>query len=115
MQRKLAPGEPGTKKYLEKYGDRFVCLRYKYDTESGIKSKTIELTVSEEVWTKKSNYIPPNKLMHLNIPLTNVFLQKLVREAGGFWDSTAHCLRLPYNMTKALGLETRIIWSLSNK
>ena len=46
IQRRLNPGAPGTKKYVEKYGDRLVCVRYKYDESSGIKTKTIELVES---------------------------------------------------------------------
>ena len=32
QQRKLAPGQPGTKKYFKKYGKNLVYVRYKYDS-----------------------------------------------------------------------------------
>lgn len=114
MQRKLSPGAPGTKKYVEQYGDQLVCVRYKYDAKTGVKTKTIELVVSKQKWVKKKNYIPPNKIVYLNIPHTNVYLQKLVREAGGIWDQKTRCLRISYRVTQSLGLEQHIDWSIES-
>jgi hypothetical protein len=112
LQRKLAPGAPGTKKYVNKYGDRLVCVRYKYDQHTGTKTKTIELIVTQEKWVKKKSAIPPNKKMYLNIHHTDTFLQKLVRDAGGTWDYKTRCLRLSFRMICSLGLEEYIDWSM---
>lgn len=30
---KLKPGQNGTKKHLARYGERLVCVRYRYDVE----------------------------------------------------------------------------------
>jgi len=30
---RLKPGQNGTKKIVEKYGDALVCVRYRYDSE----------------------------------------------------------------------------------
>jgi hypothetical protein len=41
----LAPGQNGTKKLLARYGDRLVCVRYRYDSERAVRHKTVELIV----------------------------------------------------------------------
>ena len=46
----LRPGQPGTRKLVEKYGERLVCVRYVYDTASGRRLKTVELVVESVPW-----------------------------------------------------------------
>ncbi|WP_322512865.1 hypothetical protein [Chloroflexus sp.] len=52
---KLKPGQRGTKKLQAMYGDRLVCVRYRYDAEHGRRLKTIELIVEEKAW------LPPDR------------------------------------------------------
>ncbi|MEJ5346981.1 MAG: hypothetical protein WHS83_18885 [Chloroflexus sp.] len=47
---KLKPGQRGTKKLQALYGDRLICVRYRYDIATGRRLKTIELIVDEKVW-----------------------------------------------------------------
>ncbi|MGC8801922.1 MAG: hypothetical protein C0184_10215 [Chloroflexus aggregans] len=47
---KLKPGQRGTKKLQALYGDRLICVRYRYDAENGRRLKTIELIVEEKAW-----------------------------------------------------------------
>ncbi len=47
---KLKPGQRGTKKLHELYGDRLVCVRYRYDAQNGRRLKTIEIIVEEKEW-----------------------------------------------------------------
>jgi hypothetical protein len=42
-RRKLLPGQPGTKQLVKLYGDRLVCVRYRYDCEQQRRIKTVEL------------------------------------------------------------------------
>ena len=44
---KLNPGQRGTKKLVTKYGERLICVRYRYDDEKKKRYKTVELV--EEV------------------------------------------------------------------
>jgi len=37
----LAPGQQGTIKMFEKYGDDLFCVRYRYNKEKGIRIKTV--------------------------------------------------------------------------
>ncbi len=46
----LKPGQKGTKKLSAQYGDRLVCVRYRYDAQRNKRFKTIELIVEERDW-----------------------------------------------------------------
>ena len=51
VQRKLKPGDPGTKKYLNKYGEELLSVRYIIDKDKKEKITTVEL--AENVKRKK--------------------------------------------------------------
>lgn len=40
---KLKPGQKGTRKLVDIYGDALVCVRYRYDEESRARVKTVEI------------------------------------------------------------------------
>jgi len=46
-RRKLQPGEPGTRKLWAEYGEKLVCVRYRYNAENRRRMKTIELVIKE--------------------------------------------------------------------
>jgi hypothetical protein len=43
----LKPGQPGTKKWVEKFGQNLVCVRYRYDKSNRRKLKTVEIVVEQ--------------------------------------------------------------------
>jgi len=47
----LRPGQKGTKKLVTRFGDRLICVRYRYDTTRGKRFTTVELIVDESDWT----------------------------------------------------------------
>jgi hypothetical protein len=46
----LRPGQSGTKKVLERYGELLVRVRYRYDHATGRRLKTVELVVESVAW-----------------------------------------------------------------
>ena len=46
----LQPGQKGTKKLYDRYGDQLVCVRYRYDAARQRRLKTVELIVEEVPW-----------------------------------------------------------------
>src|SRR6185503_18147004 len=46
----LRPGQNGTKKLLDRYGERLVRVRYLYDPQAGRRLKTVELIVESIAW-----------------------------------------------------------------
>lgn len=57
----LAPGQNGTKKLVEKYGSRLVCVRFRYDEQRQRRYKTIELIVEDAPW------VPPGAIHYLRV------------------------------------------------
>ena len=49
------PGEPGTKKLTQIYGNDLICVRYKYDYKLKKRYKTIELQIEETPWIPNNN------------------------------------------------------------
>lgn len=43
--RHVKPGQKGSKRLVELYGDRLLCVRYRYDENRGVRLKTVELVV----------------------------------------------------------------------
>jgi hypothetical protein len=41
----LKPGQKGTRRLVEQFGDALLCVRYRYDEKRGVKLKTVEIIV----------------------------------------------------------------------
>jgi len=108
-KRKLMPGQPGTKKLIEKYGEKLICVRYRYDPKQKRKIKTIELIVEEGHWEKDSKKIPQNKKVYVRIAYDEIYLRNLVKDSGGKWNRQKRAWELPYRAVVALGLTDRIL------
>jgi hypothetical protein len=59
-RRKLQPGQAGTRKLLAEYGEKLVCVRYRYDAENQRQIKTVELVVEEKPWQPRPAKSPLN-------------------------------------------------------
>lgn len=81
----LKPGVNGTKKYLQKYGDQLVCVRYRYDKHRNKRQTTVELIVDEQDWMEGYN-IRPDKVVAVRIGYAEIELGEKVKHAGAFWD-----------------------------
>jgi len=107
--KKIIPGNPGTKRLLEKYGERLICVRYKYDEKTQKRIKTVELLEEEARWIKDNKRIPDNKIMKLKIKYGETDLGIAVKSIGGKWNKEKKYWELPYGKVLTLGLENRII------
>jgi len=108
--KKLLPGQPGTKKLLEKYGERLLCVRYRYDTQHRKRLKTVEIIIEEGDWEINPSQIPANKMVRIRIGYKENYYRRLVKAAGGSWNSTEKVWELPYRTVLELGLKERIIF-----
>lgn len=107
--KKLLPGQPGTKKLLDKYREKLVCVRYRYDVVRHKRIKTVELIEEEVSWHKNNNKIPKNKIVKIRIHGGEIHLYKAVKSLGGRWNDTKKLWELPYGDVLDLGLEGRIV------
>lgn len=106
--KKLKPGQPGTKRLLAKYGDRLLCIRYRYDPQRGVKYKTVELLIEEEAWSEPRRIISPHEVVGVQVGLSEIEQQRRVKQAGGKWNPVRRLWELKYEQVVALKLESRI-------
>jgi hypothetical protein len=85
VNRTLLPQQKGTKKFLRRYGDRLVCVRYRDDVEGQRKITTGEIVTEERPWYPAPRRIPDDKLLSLRVEYGEVEIGKAVRAAGGAW------------------------------
>jgi len=52
----LKPGQDGTKRLVEKYGDALLCVRYRDDEQRGVRIKTVELIEEEKPYRSGRRY-----------------------------------------------------------
>lgn len=62
--KKIDAGMKGTKKLVEEYGDKLICVRYRNDCERKRKVKTIEIIIDESPLSDNSSKIPLNKIIY---------------------------------------------------
>ena len=73
----LTPGANGTKKLVERYGPRLICVRYRYDSERRMRMKTVELIEEESPW------IPSGVVYLVKIAYEEAALRESIKAAGG--------------------------------
>ena len=103
------PGQRGAKKLLSQYGDRLVCVRYRYDERRQRRLKTIELIIEEEDWAPPRVQPKGDALVPIRLTLPEATLRKQVKQCGGRWDPQRGVWELRYEQVVALGLEARVI------
>ena len=52
----MQPGEPGTKKLLEKYGQQLLCVRYRKDNQNEKCIITVKLIVDDGIYQDALTY-----------------------------------------------------------
>jgi hypothetical protein len=104
----VQPGQRGAKKLLTQYGDRLVCVRYRYDEPRHRRLKTVELIIEEEAWTP-FKAPPADGLVLLRIAPAEVALRQQVKQLGGRWDPRRQVWEIRYAQAVALGVAERIL------
>jgi hypothetical protein len=102
--KKLAPGTPGTRRLLERYGASLVCVRYReVETADGARRRltTVELVVDERLAKSGEAW--------LRIAYDETELRRTVMQAGGTWDTERRLWRVPVRTIKQLRLEDRVV------
>ncbi len=109
----LKPGQNGTKKWANIYGDRLISVRYRYDAEKGRRYTTIEIIVEEGDWSPAvmNDPQPRNMEDQLGIRVLGYELEvrEQVKQGGGIWRPRQQVWELAYGQILALGLEDRIV------
>ena len=106
---RLKPGQKGTRQLLAQYGDRLVCVRYRYDPARRKRFKTIELLVAECDWVPPRPAPPADRLVPVRVAFAELAVRQQVNQAGGAWNPDRKVWELRYDRAIALGLEDRIV------
>ncbi len=114
VTKKLTPGQPGTKRYVDQYGDKLVCVRYRRDPIRRQSYTTVELIIAQR--NLPEGYVRPTPVKHTH-PNTTVGIQiayperdlrALAKDHGATWDSRRKVWLMPYHQARRLGLLDRI-------
>lgn len=106
----LRPGKRGTVKWMNKYGDRLVCVRYRYDHKGRRRLTTVELIVDESPWDGRPNE-KDDRRADIKVRYDGTRLRQQVKQAGGIWRPDRRVWTLPFEKVRVLGLEGRIVAS----
>lgn len=110
----LKPGQKGTKSLVNMYGEKLVCIRYRYDTELKKRFKTVELIVEEADWEPSSgiagdqDQISTNSIIFVRVALDEVELREKVKNSGAWWNPKRKLWEMRYGKALELGVEERI-------
>ena len=105
----LKPGQKGTKQLLAQYGDRLICVRYRYDAQRKKRLKTVELLVAERDWEPPQARLDRDDVVGLRVAFADVVVRDRVKQAGGTWNPDRRVWQLRYDRVVALGLTSRIV------
>jgi hypothetical protein len=111
----LKPGDKGTKRMVERFGERLICVRYRYDLARKMRYKTVELIIEEVPWTPRMDAPDgaplrrPPALVGVRVQYPEAELRRTVKDAGGRWDPARKLWILPLRIARQLGLENRVV------
>jgi hypothetical protein len=109
MSVKLKPGQKGTKKLVQQFGEALYCVRYRYDPIKKKQLKTVELVVSEADWIPPPAKFSASTLVELKIKYDEKTLQAQVKSLGGRWDPKQQVWVIPYGCIAGTKLEKFMI------
>jgi hypothetical protein len=104
----LKPGQKGTKRLTEKYGDALVCVRFRYDAELKQRLKTVELVVEKTDWTPPPMKYATDDLVPLRIEGYEKELRAKAKAAGGRWNPEKQLWFVQYGKVVGTQLEKHI-------
>jgi hypothetical protein len=81
----LKPGQKGTRRLLEQYGNALLCVRYRYDEKRQVRLKTVEIIVEERPCKPPTRYRDTD-LVAIMVPYTETALRETLKGAGGRWN-----------------------------
>ena len=109
------PGQAGTKKFVERYGNRLVCVRYRYDAGNACHHKTVELIVETVPWVTR-NRRPRRRdeeMVAVRIRFDETELRERAKRLGAIWRPKHRLWEMRWLDAKRLGIADRVAPDLS--
>lgn len=103
----LKPGQKGTRRLVEKFGDALLCVRYRYDEKRGVRLKTVEIVVEEK--PVDSPRFKDGDVVPVSVNFEEMELREQLRSMRARWDAQSKVWFVPYRLIRGTPLESRII------
>lgn len=110
ISKKLAPWQPGTKRYQRQFGDVLVCVRYRLQPETAWRYTAVEIVVDEKQLPifKAPGGMTAETTVALTIAYGETEFRQRAKAACAQWDQDRKVWLPPYGVAKRLGLHGRI-------
>lgn len=95
----LKPGENGTLRLVERFGDTLLCVRYRYDDIRDIRIKTAEIIVDERPG-KGVPRIRETDTVLVQVPFTMRALRDRLKGVGAKWDPVQKIWRVRWGLIR---------------
>jgi hypothetical protein len=105
----LHPEQDGAKQLRDRYGERGVCVRYRYDETKKQRWKTVELIIEKRDWEPPTPRQAEDTVVAIQVAAQEREARRQVKAAGGKWNPRQVVWELPYGRVVALGLTDRIV------
>lgn len=110
----LRAGSKGTKRLVERYGERLICVRYRYDAALKKRYKTVELIIEEVPWGAGQPSVGsapgrPPVMVGVRVAFAETELRRAVKDAGGRWDPARKLWIIPLGVARRMGLQERLV------
>lgn len=104
------PGQAGTKKFIERYGEQLVCVRYRYDPDRGFRHKTVELIVETVPWTprRRRPRRRDEEMVAVRIGYGETDLRERAKRLGALWRPNHKLWEMRWLDAKHLGIADRV-------
>jgi len=104
------PGQPGTKKFIERYGERLVCVRYCYGPDRGCRHKTVELIVESVPWAPRGRRPRrrDEEMVVVRIGYGETELRERAKRLGALWRANHKLWEMRWLDAKRLGIADRV-------
>jgi len=102
----LRPGQSGSKKLLQRYGERLVRVRYLYDPQAGRRLKTVELIVEAVPWQPRPRRARrrDEEIVAVRIVFRETELRERAKRLGAVWRPAQKMWEMTWLDAKRLGI-----------
>lgn len=102
VEQTLRPGQRGTRRFVDRFGERLVCVRYRAEGDRRV--TTVEVVVDDRAWRPR-----PDTVVGVRVVWGEADVARRVKRAGGTWDGQRKLWRLRAGAVRRLGLLGRMV------
>ena len=106
----LRPGQAGTRKLQERYGERLVCVRYLHDSARQRRLKVVELVIEERPWNpaQRKARRGAGDIVRVHIHWNETHMRSRAVAQGARWCSGPKLWEMTWATARKLGLSDRV-------